>query len=117
MPEPDLCASQVMKTYHMYHTESISAESKLKEFEKQEERQIGRTGDPVFNVRLEDKTPRRSFVKKIEKMKEKVLNNTLNDFCRFFSSGYSWHMFFLENHITILIFKDLEKCIDLTSAV
>ncbi|KAK3548410.1 hypothetical protein QTP70_012650 [Hemibagrus guttatus] len=61
----------VMKTYHMYHTESISAESKLKEFEKQEERQTGRTGDPVFNVRLEDKTPRRSFVKKIEKMKEK----------------------------------------------
>ncbi|TSK38456.1 SLIT-ROBO Rho GTPase-activating protein 1 [Bagarius yarrelli] len=61
----------VMKTYHMYHTESISAESKLKEFEKQEERQISRTGDPVFNVRLEDKTPRRSFVKKIEKMKEK----------------------------------------------
>ncbi|KAB5574769.1 hypothetical protein PHYPO_G00212850 [Pangasianodon hypophthalmus] len=61
----------VMKTYHMYHTESISAESKLKEFEKQEERQIGRTGDPAFNVRLEDKTPRRSFVKKIEKMKEK----------------------------------------------
>ncbi|XP_053478762.1 SLIT-ROBO Rho GTPase-activating protein 1 isoform X4 [Ictalurus furcatus] len=61
----------VMKTYHMYHTESISAESKLKEFEKQEERQIGRTGDPVFNMRLEDKTPRRSFVKKIEKMKEK----------------------------------------------
>lgn len=64
-----------MKTYHMYHTESISAESKLKEFEKQEERQIGRTGDPVFNMRLEDKTPRRSFVKKIEKMKEKVQNN------------------------------------------
>ncbi|XP_060779651.1 SLIT-ROBO Rho GTPase-activating protein 1 isoform X5 [Neoarius graeffei] len=61
----------VMKTYHMYHTESISAESKLKEFEKQEERQIGRTGDPIFNVRLEDKNPRRSFVKKIEKMKEK----------------------------------------------
>ncbi|KAM9481373.1 SLIT-ROBO Rho GTPase-activating protein 1 isoform 4-T4 [Clarias gariepinus] len=61
----------VMKTYHMYHTESISAESKLKEFEKQEERQIGRTGDPGFNMRLEDKTPRRSFAKKIEKMKEK----------------------------------------------
>lgn len=78
-----------MKTYHMYHTESISAESKLKEFEKQEEKQIGRTGDPVFNVRLEDKNPRRSFVKKIEKMKEKVLNNTVTDFCGGFSSGYS----------------------------
>ncbi|XP_043944186.1 SLIT-ROBO Rho GTPase-activating protein 1 isoform X2 [Protopterus annectens] len=61
----------VMKTYHMYRTESINAESKLKEAEKQEEKQIGRTGDPVFNIRLEDRPPRRSSVKKIEKMKEK----------------------------------------------
>ncbi|XP_030645791.1 SLIT-ROBO Rho GTPase-activating protein 1 isoform X1 [Chanos chanos] len=61
----------VMKTYHMYHTESISAESKLKEAEKQEEKQIGRTGDPVFSIRHEDKHQRRSSVKKIEKMKEK----------------------------------------------
>uniref|UniRef100_A0A665W081 SLIT-ROBO Rho GTPase-activating protein 1 n=1 Tax=Echeneis naucrates TaxID=173247 RepID=A0A665W081_ECHNA len=60
----------VMKTYHMYHSESISAESKLKEAEKQEEKQIGR-GDPVFSIRMEDKNPRRSSVKKIEKMKEK----------------------------------------------
>lgn len=61
-----------MKTYHMYHTESISAESKLKEAEKQEEKQIGRVGDPVFHIRLEDRHQRRSSVKKIEKMKEKV---------------------------------------------
>ncbi len=60
-----------MKTYHMYHSESISAESKLKEAEKQEEKQIGR-GDPVFSIRMEDKYQRRSSVKKIEKMKEKV---------------------------------------------
>nr|XP_043892341.1 SLIT-ROBO Rho GTPase-activating protein 1 isoform X3 [Solea senegalensis] len=60
----------VMKTYHMYHSESISAESKLKEAEKQEEKQIGR-GDPVFSIRMEDRHPRRSSVKKIEKMKEK----------------------------------------------
>uniref|UniRef100_A0A3Q1FUA4 SLIT-ROBO Rho GTPase-activating protein 1 n=1 Tax=Acanthochromis polyacanthus TaxID=80966 RepID=A0A3Q1FUA4_9TELE len=60
----------VMKTYHMYHSESISAESKLKEAEKQEEKQIGR-GDPVFSIRMEDKYQRRSSVKKIEKMKEK----------------------------------------------
>ncbi|MGH0137301.1 UNVERIFIED_CONTAM: hypothetical protein FKN15_034386 [Acipenser sinensis] len=58
---------KVMKTYHMYHTESISAECKLKEAEKQ----IGRSGDPVFSIRLEDKHQRRSSVKKIEKMKEK----------------------------------------------
>ncbi|XP_076410283.1 SLIT-ROBO Rho GTPase-activating protein 1 isoform X3 [Peromyscus maniculatus bairdii] len=61
----------VMKTYHMYHAESISAESKLKEAEKQEEKQIGRSGDPVFHIRLEEKHQRRSSVKKIEKMKEK----------------------------------------------
>ncbi|KAK7882259.1 hypothetical protein WMY93_028433 [Mugilogobius chulae] len=60
----------VMKTYHMYHSESISAESKLKEAEKQEEKQIGR-GDPVFSIRMEDKYQRRSSVKKIEKMREK----------------------------------------------
>ncbi|XP_069760306.1 SLIT-ROBO Rho GTPase-activating protein 1 isoform X6 [Narcine bancroftii] len=59
----------VMKTYHMYHTESISAESKLREAERQEERQIGR--DPVFSMRLEEKHQRRSSVKKMEKMKEK----------------------------------------------
>nr|XP_020458607.1 SLIT-ROBO Rho GTPase-activating protein 1-like isoform X5 [Monopterus albus] len=60
----------VMKTYHMYHSESINAESKLKEAEKQEEKQIGR-GDPVFSIRMEDKYAKRSSVKKIEKMKEK----------------------------------------------
>lgn len=60
-----------MKTYHMYHSESISAESKLKEAEKQEEKQIGR-GDPVFSIRMEDKYQKRNSVKKIEKMKEKV---------------------------------------------
>ncbi|XP_029010825.1 SLIT-ROBO Rho GTPase-activating protein 1 isoform X4 [Betta splendens] len=60
----------VMKTYHMYHSESINAESKLKEAEKQEEKQISRA-DPVFSIRMEDKYQKRSSVKKIEKMKEK----------------------------------------------
>ncbi|KAJ8249693.1 hypothetical protein COCON_G00229090 [Conger conger] len=61
----------VMKTYHMYHTESLSAECKLKEAEKQEEKQISRSADPAFYIRAEDKHQRRSSVKKIEKMKEK----------------------------------------------
>uniref|UniRef100_A0A8C8SAI0 SLIT-ROBO Rho GTPase-activating protein 2 n=1 Tax=Pelusios castaneus TaxID=367368 RepID=A0A8C8SAI0_9SAUR len=51
----------VMKTYHMYNADSISAQSKLKEAEKQEEKQIGKS----------EKHVRRSSVKKIEKMKEK----------------------------------------------
>ncbi|KAK7916707.1 hypothetical protein WMY93_012468 [Mugilogobius chulae] len=61
----------VMKTYHMYHTESISAESKLKDAEKQEEKQFSKSGDLNVNLlRHEDRQPRRN-VRKIEKMKEK----------------------------------------------
>ncbi|XP_040118881.1 SLIT-ROBO Rho GTPase-activating protein 2 isoform X5 [Oryx dammah] len=72
----------VMKTYHMYNADSISAQSKLKEAEKQEEKQIGksvkqedrqapRSPDSTSNARIEEKHVRRSSVKKIEKMKEK----------------------------------------------
>lgn len=78
------CSLQVMKTYHMYNADSISAQSKLKEAEKQEEKQIGksvkqedkqtpRSPDSTSNVKFEEKHVRRSSVKKIEKMKEKVL--------------------------------------------
>uniref|UniRef100_A0A8C5BKK7 SLIT-ROBO Rho GTPase activating protein 3 n=1 Tax=Gadus morhua TaxID=8049 RepID=A0A8C5BKK7_GADMO len=62
----------VMKTYHMYHTESISAESKLKDAEKQEEKQFSKSGDLNVNLlRHDDRPPRRSTARKIEKMKEK----------------------------------------------
>ncbi|XP_036386194.1 SLIT-ROBO Rho GTPase-activating protein 2 isoform X1 [Megalops cyprinoides] len=72
----------VMKTYHMYNTDSINAESKLKEAEKQEEKQMGRSvrqedrqtprsPDSLASVKIEEKHVRRSSVKKIEKMKEK----------------------------------------------
>ncbi|XP_072280628.1 SLIT-ROBO Rho GTPase-activating protein 2-like isoform X1 [Pyxicephalus adspersus] len=72
----------VMKTYHMYNADSISAQTKLKEAEKQEEkqmsrsvrqedRQIPRSPDTTTSIRLDDKNIRRSSVRKIEKMKEK----------------------------------------------
>ncbi|KAJ7999869.1 hypothetical protein DPEC_G00198880 [Dallia pectoralis] len=62
----------VMKTYHMYHTESITAESKLKEAEKQEEKQIGKVNDVSASLlRPDDRPQRRSCIKKMEKMKEK----------------------------------------------
>uniref|UniRef100_A0A669EPT0 SLIT-ROBO Rho GTPase activating protein 2 n=1 Tax=Oreochromis niloticus TaxID=8128 RepID=A0A669EPT0_ORENI len=72
----------VMKTYHMYNTDSINAESKLKEAEKQEEKQMGRSGrqddrqtprspDTLASIKMDEKPVRRSSVKKIEKMKEK----------------------------------------------
>uniref|UniRef100_A0A8C4RTN2 SLIT-ROBO Rho GTPase activating protein 2 n=1 Tax=Erpetoichthys calabaricus TaxID=27687 RepID=A0A8C4RTN2_ERPCA len=72
----------VMKTYHIYNMDSINAESKLKEAEKQEEKQISRSvrqeekqtprsPDALTNIKIEEKHIRRSSVKKIEKMKEK----------------------------------------------
>ncbi|XP_058860833.1 SLIT-ROBO Rho GTPase-activating protein 2-like isoform X2 [Acipenser ruthenus] len=72
----------VMKTYHMYNTDSVNAESKLKEAEKQEEKQISRSvrqedkqtprsPDALTNIKIDEKHVRRSSVKKIEKMKEK----------------------------------------------
>ncbi|CAH2312721.1 SLIT-ROBO Rho GTPase-activating 3 isoform X2 [Pelobates cultripes] len=61
-----------MKTYHMYHAESISAESKLKDAEKQEEKQFSKSVELSSNaLRYEERSQRRSSVKKIEKMKEK----------------------------------------------
>ncbi|XP_061905178.1 SLIT-ROBO Rho GTPase-activating protein 3-like isoform X2 [Entelurus aequoreus] len=64
----------VMKTYHMYHTESISAESKLKEAEKQEEKHMGKASDistALLRHGHDERPQRRSSVKKMEKMKEK----------------------------------------------
>lgn len=81
--EPPFLTAQVMKTYHMYNMDSINAESKLKEAEKQEEKQMSRSvrhedrqtqrsPDSLANIKNEEKHVRRSSVKKIEKMKEKV---------------------------------------------
>ncbi|XP_014906733.1 SLIT-ROBO Rho GTPase-activating protein 3-like isoform X3 [Poecilia latipinna] len=64
----------VMKTYHMYHSESLSAESKLKEAEKQEEKHIGKVNDisgGLLRHSHDERPQRRSSVRKMEKMKEK----------------------------------------------
>ncbi|XP_075317331.1 SLIT-ROBO Rho GTPase-activating protein 3-like isoform X3 [Odontesthes bonariensis] len=64
----------VMKTYHMYHTESLNAESKLKEAEKQEEKHIGKANDisvGLLRYGHDERPQRRSSVKKMEKLKEK----------------------------------------------
>ncbi|MEQ2287418.1 SLIT-ROBO Rho GTPase-activating protein 3, partial [Ameca splendens] len=64
----------VMKTYHMYHSESLSAENKLKEAEKQEEKHIGKVNDisaGLLRHGHDERPQRRSSVRKMEKMKEK----------------------------------------------
>lgn len=66
-----------MKTYHMYHVETISAETKLREAERQEGRVKGLSGtgggvEPVFGLRIEERHQRRNAARKMEKMREKV---------------------------------------------
>uniref|UniRef100_G3N6M5 SLIT-ROBO Rho GTPase activating protein 1b n=1 Tax=Gasterosteus aculeatus TaxID=69293 RepID=G3N6M5_GASAC len=66
----------VMKTYHMYHVETISAETKLRDAERQEGRVKGLSGsgggvEPVFGLRIEERHQRRNAARKMEKMREK----------------------------------------------
>uniref|UniRef100_A0A8C6Q171 SLIT-ROBO Rho GTPase activating protein 2B n=1 Tax=Nothobranchius furzeri TaxID=105023 RepID=A0A8C6Q171_NOTFU len=66
----------VMKTYHMYNAETISAEAKLREAERQEGRVKGVPGssggvEPVFGLRIEERHQRRNAARKMEKMREK----------------------------------------------
>ncbi|XP_048450768.1 SLIT-ROBO Rho GTPase-activating protein 3-like, partial [Rhincodon typus] len=61
-----------MKTYHAYHLESVNAESKLKEVERMEEKQLGKSMEQAAGqLGTETKAQRRSSLRKIEKMKEK----------------------------------------------
>ncbi|KAK6314992.1 hypothetical protein J4Q44_G00145210 [Coregonus suidteri] len=59
----------VMKTYHMYHGETLNAETKLRDAE----RQVGPGGgvEPLFGMRIEERHQRRNAVRKMEKMREK----------------------------------------------
>ena len=66
-----------MKTYHMYHAETVNAETKLREAERQEGRVKGVSGtgggvEPVFGLRIEERHQRRNAARKMEKMREKV---------------------------------------------
>lgn len=72
-----------MKTYHMYHVETISAETKLREAERQEGRVKGVSGtggggEPVFGLRIEERHQRRNAARKMEKMREKVRGRGLS---------------------------------------
>ncbi|XP_010871579.1 SLIT-ROBO Rho GTPase-activating protein 3-like isoform X2 [Esox lucius] len=57
-----------LRTYHQYHTDSLTAEGKLKEATRLEERQTGKSADLGI---AQSGGQRRSSVKKMEKMMEK----------------------------------------------
>uniref|UniRef100_A0A8C7FBG0 SLIT-ROBO Rho GTPase activating protein 1b n=1 Tax=Oncorhynchus kisutch TaxID=8019 RepID=A0A8C7FBG0_ONCKI len=64
----------VMKTYHMYHGETLNAENKLRDAERQVG--VGKVGpgggvEPLFGMRIEERHQRRNAARKMEKMREK----------------------------------------------
>ena len=82
-----------MKTYHMYHVETINAETKLREAERQEGRVKGVSGtgggvEPVFGLRIEERHQRRNAARKMEKMREKV--TLLDKWDVLFLLGNTW---------------------------
>ena len=60
---------KALKTYNQYHTDCMAAEGKLKEAERLEERHTGKSADLSLG---QSTGPRRSSVKKIERLMEKV---------------------------------------------
>lgn len=60
---------QALKTYHQYHTDSLAAEGKLKEATRLEEKQTGKSADLGL---IQSGGQRRSSVKKMERLMEKV---------------------------------------------
>nr|XP_033776608.1 rho GTPase-activating protein 4 isoform X2 [Geotrypetes seraphini] len=61
-----------MKTYQVYHGESLAAEHKLRDAEKQEEKRTGRSAEQGGNVSgIDSKTPKRGSLKKGERLVEK----------------------------------------------
>ena len=60
---------KALKTYNQYHTDSLSAEGKLKEAERLEERQTGKSDLGLG----QSGGQRRSSVKKMERLMEKVI--------------------------------------------
>lgn len=62
--------SQALKTYHQYHTDCLAAEGKLKEATRLEEKQTGKSADLGLS---QSGGQRRSSVKKIERLMEKVV--------------------------------------------
>lgn len=67
---------QAKKTYQVYHTESVSAEAKLREAERQEEKRAGRSGAAAAantaTTATEAGPPRKTSLKKGSRLVEKV---------------------------------------------
>lgn len=63
---------QAKKTYQLYHTESMNAEAKLREAERQEEKRAGRSATSAPAPATDTGTLRKSSLKKGGRLVEKV---------------------------------------------
>lgn len=63
---------QAKKTYQVYHTESMNAEAKLREAERQEEKRAGRSAAAIATTTTEAGPLRKTSIKKGSRLVEKV---------------------------------------------
>lgn len=63
---------QAKKTYQVYHMESVNAEAKLREAERQEEKRAGRSAATATTATTEAGPLRKSSLKKGGRLVEKV---------------------------------------------
>ncbi|XP_066436880.1 rho GTPase-activating protein 4 isoform X2 [Eleutherodactylus coqui] len=62
-----------MKTYQLYHNDCLNSEHKLREAEKQDEKRTGKVSEQTASSPVAERGPRRSSLKKSERLVEKRL--------------------------------------------
>ncbi|KAM9324123.1 rho GTPase-activating protein 4 [Gastrophryne carolinensis] len=68
-----------IKTYQLYHNDCLNSEHKLREAEKQDEKRTGKVGEQTASSPVAERGPRRSSLKKSERLVEKRLKKYLEN--------------------------------------
>ncbi|XP_044124527.1 rho GTPase-activating protein 4 [Bufo gargarizans] len=68
-----------MKTYQLYHNDCLNSEHKLREAEKQDEKRTGKVSEQTASSPVAERGPRRSSLKKSERLVEKRLKKYLEN--------------------------------------
>ncbi|XP_075691575.1 rho GTPase-activating protein 4 isoform X2 [Rhinoderma darwinii] len=68
-----------IKTYQLYHNDCLNSEHKLREAEKQEEKRTGKVSEQTASSPVAERGPRRSSLKKSERLIEKRFKKYLEN--------------------------------------
>ncbi|KAG8554367.1 hypothetical protein GDO81_003773 [Engystomops pustulosus] len=68
-----------MKSYQLYHNDCLNSEHKLREAEKQDEKRTGKVSEQTASSPVAERGPRRSSLKKSERLVEKRLKKYLEN--------------------------------------